>query len=172
MAISYQLPATPGLVLVNPVPPRKKRSNKKSTSRMFSEPRTPPEQGNVADQEPRHLPITYGDCRKEVGDGPCPYISCRHHLLAELMGNGVKVHHWEGIKSGEAFDGSLETCSIRLAERTGGMDMVAVGQALGNVTSERARIIEASALRKLARVIGQGAVDCLTSAKKRTENLR
>lgn len=158
-------------VLVSPEPKPLKRVYKKSKSRTFSEPRSKKEQRELTKREPRHLPVTYGDCQRELGSGPCPYVSCRHHLYTEEMGNGVKVHRFEELISGEIFDdpAAPETCSLRLAER-GPFELRQVGAAMGDITDERIRHVEEIAKRKLGRAVSRGGIDFLRG--KTPENER
>jgi hypothetical protein len=147
-------------VLTAPEPKPVKRTNKKSKSRTFSEPRSKKEQRELTKREPRHLPLTFEACQRELGSGPCPYVSCRHHLWSEQMGNGIKIHRFAELMSGEIFDDpdAPESCSLRLAAR-GALDSKDVGKALGDVTDERIRNVEEIAQRKLARKISAGQID-------------
>ena len=45
----------------------------------------------IQDVEDYERPRTFGDCERMVGDGPCPYVSCRHHLFFETD-SGTKSH--------------------------------------------------------------------------------
>lgn len=155
-------------VLTAPEPKAKKRVYKKSKSRTFSEPRTQKEQRELTKREPRHLPITYAACQRELGSGPCPYVSCRHHLLSEQMGNGVKLHHL--VLTGDLFDmeNPPETCSLRQAER-GPLELKDIGKALGDITDERVRNIEETAYRKLGLSISRGGIDFLRGRRREAE---
>jgi hypothetical protein len=147
-------------------PPKTKRVYKKSKSRTISEPRSKHQRPILV--EPRHLPLTYEVCQRELGSGPCPYISCRHHLLSEEMGNGVKLHHL--VLSGELFDmeNPPETCSLRQAER-GPLELKDIGRAMGEITDERVRNIEETAYRKLGLNISRGGIDFLRGRRREAE---
>jgi hypothetical protein len=92
--------------------------------------------------EPSNLPRTRADC--EGGPRPCPLISCRHNLSADVtFAGGVRVH-W--LPEDEP---DRPTCALDLAERQG-MGERDVGEALG-CSRERVRQIEHRALKKIAR---------------------
>lgn len=87
-------------------------------------------------------PSTRAQCRD--GPRPCLFVSCRFHLyldVNELTGamklNFPHLQPWE----------LAESCALDIAER-GGMSLEELG-ALLNVTRERARQIEITAIGKL-----------------------
>lgn len=87
-------------------------------------------------------PSTRAQCRS--GPRPCLFVSCRFHLyldVNELTGamklNFPHLQPWE----------LAESCALDIAER-GGMSLEELG-ALLNVTRERARQIELTAIGKL-----------------------
>jgi hypothetical protein len=89
-------------------------------------------------------PRKRSDCRG--GARPCMYVSCRFNLYLDVNENtgSIKINHpdrepWE----------LTETCALDVAER-GAHTYEAIGQVL-NVTRERARQLEESALAKLVR---------------------
>jgi hypothetical protein len=88
-------------------------------------------------------PKRRSECRGH--DGPCVYVSCRFHLYLDVTATGsIKVNHpdrepWE----------LGDTCALDVAER-GAHTYEAIGRML-NVTRERARQLEESALAKLLR---------------------
>ena len=91
----------------------------------------------VGAEHPR--PRTRGECPEAR---PCPFVSCRHHLYLDVKPTG----------SLRILDAELEdladTCSLDAADR-GPLSLDAVAARLG-ITKERARQIEAQALRSLA----------------------
>lgn len=100
-------------------------------------------------------PRTRGDCKD--GPRPCPWISCRHHLLREIRGalpanlaqRSLPPQTLERIGSAviEALSEMPETCALDVADR-GGTTLEAVAQTL-YLTRERVRQLEVRALLKL-----------------------
>lgn len=85
--------------------------------------------------------------RSECVDGPrpCPYVSCRYHLLLDVSPKTGKLK----LNFGTDDPAELpDTCSLDVAAR-GAETLDVVGAAM-NVTRERARQIEAKALAKVA----------------------
>ncbi len=93
----------------------------------------------VVDNEGR--PRTRGECVD--GPRPCPWVSCRHHLYAEITLDGGLRVVWPDLEPGDMH----ESCSLDVADR-GGVRDAKVG-ALLNVTRARARQIEDAALQHL-----------------------
>ena len=83
-------------------------------------------------------PMTRGECVD--GPRPCPWVSCRHHLAYEVSPAGGLKEKFPGLE----LEQLPQTCSLDVAD-TGGMALDGVG-ALLNVTQERVRQIERSAL--------------------------
>lgn len=97
-----------------------------------------PELAAAIEQE---RPKTRADC--EGGPRPCPFVSCRHHLYLDVTAVG-SIHL--NFPDKEVWE--LErSCSLDLAEEDG-LTLDEVGKAL-QVTRERARQIEAKALRRV-----------------------
>jgi DNA-directed RNA polymerase specialized sigma24 family protein len=108
-------------------------------------------------------PIVRGDCAD--GPRPCPHVSCRQHLLREwpLVGRealaaspdwaeGWRTHPaTRGAGSlAEALARMPATCALDVVDDApDGLPLEEIGRLLG-CTRERARQIEAVALRKLA----------------------
>jgi hypothetical protein len=86
-------------------------------------------------------PTTRAQCRS--GPRPCPWVSCRHHLLTDVSTFGALKLNFPD----RDLDELPATCALDVAER-GGLPLEEVG-ALLNVTRERARQIEVEALRKI-----------------------
>jgi hypothetical protein len=86
-------------------------------------------------------PQTRADCKGH--EGPCPFVSCSHHLYLDVNPSGtVKINHpgrepWE-LK---------ETCSLDVADRDA-TTLEEIGELLG-LTRERIRQYEERILRKL-----------------------
>lgn len=91
-------------------------------------------------------PATRGECSDVPR--PCPYVGCRHHLYLDVGAAG-------GVKLTTALEPSAMpaaySCALDVADR-GDHLLEEVGQILG-VSRERARQIEAAALRKVLRLI-------------------
>lgn len=85
-------------------------------------------------------PATRGDC--EGGERPCPWVSCRYHLLLDVDPKTGAIHTSFG---GADFDQIPQTCTLDIADR-GGETLESIAQTLG-LTRERVRQIEASAQR-------------------------
>lgn len=108
-------------------------------------------------------PVTRGDCAD--GPRPCPWTSCRHHMLieSELVSRdglantppwapGLRVHPAarRARTLAEALRALPVSCALDfVAEHPDGAPLEVIGETLG-VTRERARQLEARALRKLA----------------------
>jgi hypothetical protein len=95
--------------------------------------------------------------RAECPEGPCPWVSCVHHLYLDVSDDSgaIKINHpdkevWE----------IAETCALDVAERDGGVTLEEVG-ALMNITRERVRQVEGRALVQLRRLAPQALRDQL-----------
>lgn len=104
-----------------------------SVSRRFILPTvpTPPNEGR---------PLTRGDC--EGGERPCPWVSCRYHLLLDVDPKTGAIYT---SFDGDDFDQIPETCALDVADQGGGT-LESIAQTLG-LTRERIRQIEAKAQR-------------------------
>lgn len=95
-----------------------------------------PDQGQHASR-----PKTRGEC--QGGYRPCPFVSCRYHLALDVNRHGGVKINFPGL---EVWD-LTETCALDVADRDGAsLDDIAVRM---NLTRERVRQIEESALRKM-----------------------
>jgi len=105
----------------------------------------------VDEQRPR----TRAECiQGENTERPCPFVSCRHHLylgVNERTGS-IKLN-FPGL---EVWD-LPESCALDVADR-GEMTLEAVGD-LMNLTRERVRQLETSALEKLKALSELAAVN-------------
>lgn len=93
------------------------------------------------------VPATRADCPPPAS-GPCPYVSCRHHLWLvesrDRAGNPAR-----GAQGDAAFKAStMESCALDVAE-LGAASYEEIGALLG-VDHTRVRQIEEDALEKLA----------------------
>jgi hypothetical protein len=104
----------------------------------------------------RRRPKTYGECRP----GPCPWMSCRHHLKLDV---DETTHAVKDNFPGLDFDQMTETCSLRVADTVPEDEVLPLEQvgAFANITMERARQLEkeglASMKRAMKRVRRKGA---------------
>jgi hypothetical protein len=89
-------------------------------------------------------PKTWGECQERI-KGPCPWVSCRHHMLLEVDADIVKINF-----PGKAIGALEETCSLRVAE-DGKHTLERIGELL-NITLERSRQLEEGALQKMKRM--------------------
>lgn len=98
------------------------------------------------DAHPR--PQTRVECAE--GDRPCPYVSCRHHLYLDVSPRtGAIKLNFPDLEIGDM----PETCVLDIAEH-GGATLEEVG-AFMNLTRERARQIETSALHQLRKKLDE-----------------
>lgn len=87
-------------------------------------------------------PRTRGDCAD--GPRPCPFVSCRHHLWLDVNPRtGSIKQNFPDLEPGEL----AESCVLDAADR-GGMNLDRVADRM-NLTKERARQIEQTALRRI-----------------------
>ncbi len=86
-------------------------------------------------------PRTRADCRD--GPRPCGWVSCRHHLYADIQKSGHLLINSE-VEPHQMSD----SCALDIAER-GGMTLVQIARILG-VTKERVRQIVDNAMNTMA----------------------
>lgn len=91
-------------------------------------------------------PRTRADCRN--GPRPCGWVSCRHHLYADIQKSGHLL-----INSPVEPDQMADSCALDVAER-GGMTLVQIARILG-VTKERVRQIVDTAMDTMASRVDQ-----------------
>lgn len=90
-------------------------------------------------------PATRGECMDD--EGPCPFVSCKHHLYLDVNErNGSTKLNFPDVE----VEAMPETCALRVADR-GGVTLEEIG-AIMNLTRERIRQIESSALARLKAV--------------------
>jgi hypothetical protein len=109
-----------------------------------------PDDENVVYDRPK----TRGDCL--TMERPCPFVSCKYHLYLDVMSSGSIHHNFPDLEVWELID----TCTLDVAE-DGDVARPGAGEGEGatleqlgllfNVTRERIRQIEVTALEKLAR---------------------
>lgn len=86
-------------------------------------------------------PKTWGEC---CATGPCPFVSCRHHLYLDVSPETGSIK----INYPDLEPEELEhPCALRIAS-TGAQTLEEVGKAM-NLTRERSRQVEVIALHKL-----------------------
>lgn len=92
-------------------------------------------------------PRTRGECKG--APRPCPWVSCRHHLALEVTRTGGLKEKFPGVE----LEDMPHTCSLDLAD-SGPMALDSVAYTL-NVTAERVRQIEESALENLKPLVNR-----------------
>lgn len=99
--------------------------------------------GLTGDEAPvrRHLPMLRASC--ESFERPCPFVSCKHHLFLDTSAKGTITLNFPDLEP----DQLPHSCALDVANG-GGATLEEVGEIM-NLTRERVRQIEASALRKL-----------------------
>jgi hypothetical protein len=102
------------------------------------------------DDGARRLPLVRGDCAQE--ERPCPYVSCRYHLFVDVdpRSGSAKLNFPDlfDIDGFPELERMKETCVLDVADREDAT-LEEVGELL-NVTRERVRQLEVSAIEKLA----------------------
>lgn len=96
----------------------------------------------------RRRPKTFAECKP----GPCPWVSCRHHLKLDV---DPITHSVKDNFPGVDIDEMGETCSLRVAQivRDGEpMPLEQVGK-YANITMERARQLEKEGLASMKRAL-------------------
>lgn len=89
-------------------------------------------------------PRTRADCERFAGAGPCPFVSCAHHLYLDVSPRTGSVK----LNFPDLEPHELEvSCALDVA-REGGVSMQRVGD-LMNLSRTRVQQIEAAALAKL-----------------------
>ncbi len=87
-------------------------------------------------------PATRSEC--SVGERPCPFVSCKHHLYIDVNPNtGAIKLNFPDLEVWEL----AETCALDVADR-GGITLEEVGEIM-NLTRERVRQVEMRGLMKL-----------------------
>jgi len=90
------------------------------------------------------LPLKRSEC--EGGSRPCPLISCRHNLTADVSRAGGLTIHWDPAEHPDR-----PSCALDVTDAAGdGHTVEATGVVLG-VSRERVRQMEFKAMRKAKR---------------------
>ncbi|MCS6797498.1 MAG: hypothetical protein NZ898_03025 [Myxococcota bacterium] len=91
-------------------------------------------------------PRTRADCAG--AERPCPYVSCKYHLYLDVhpLRGSIKLN----FPDLEVWEMS-ETCALDVADR-GGITLEEVGEIM-NLTRERVRQVETTALAKLQAIV-------------------
>jgi Sigma-70, region 4 len=94
------------------------------------------------DVDGQKKPTVRAEC--QTIDGPCPYVSCKHHLYLDVSARtGAIKLNFPDLEVWEMN----ETCALDIADR-GGTTLEEVG-AIMNLTRERIRQVEVKGLAKL-----------------------
>jgi hypothetical protein len=96
---------------------------------------------NAADEDLEKRPTTRGEC--ERGERPCPFVSCQYHLYLDVSSHGSIKLNFPDLEPWEI----PVTCALDVAS-DGGVSLERIGSLI-NLTRERVRQLEESALRKL-----------------------
>lgn len=92
-------------------------------------------------------PKTRAECKE--GARPCPFVACKHHLYLDVnpVTGSIKLNfpHLE-------LSEMRETCALDIADR-GAITLEEIGEIM-NLTRERIRQLEQSALRKIEEAVG------------------
>jgi hypothetical protein len=92
-------------------------------------------------------PKTRAECKE--GARPCPFVACKHHLYLDVNPEtgSIKINfpHLE-------LSEMKETCALDIADR-GPITLEEIGEIM-NLTRERIRQLEQSALEKIEGVVG------------------
>lgn len=108
--------------------------------------------GAVAKPTPRHLPVLREACL--TGVRPCVYVSCPNNLYLDVNeNNGSITYNFPGLEPGQM----KVSCVLDVA-REGGITLEETGSNL-NLTRERIRQIESSAMKKLQAAAKEGDIE-------------
>ena len=88
-------------------------------------------------------PLARTECKD--GERPCPYVACKHHLYLDVNPRtGSIKFNFPNLELNEM----KETCALDIADR-GAITLEEIGEIM-NLTRERVRQLEQSALEKIA----------------------
>jgi hypothetical protein len=105
-------------------------------------------------------PTTRGDC--VAGHRPCPWVSCRHNLFADVSENGWLKLNFPHLDP----DQMVESCSLDVADRHDeGITLEELGK-LFNVSLEGARQIEIDVLGELRAKLGEEEVAAMLEGER------
>lgn len=125
------------------------------------------EESEAWEEGQRDRPKTWAACRETTG--PCPYVSCRHHLFLDINPKSGSVKfNFPGKELWELE----ETCSLRAADSAHTLDGVAD---LMNMTRERVRQVEDESVERIKSSISveafePGAARQVQSSAKKTRD--
>lgn len=120
----------------------RRRPKTMSRREMLREQRRRERAGDVLEVVEYDRPKNRTECRG--GPRPCLYVSCKHHLYLDVNPETGSIKlNFPDLEPWELE----ETCALDVAER-GGITLEEVGEIL-NLTRERIRQLEVSALHKL-----------------------
>lgn len=93
-------------------------------------------------------PRTWGECRAALELGPCPWVSCKHHLYLDINPQtGSIILNFPDLEPWELN----HSCSLDVTE--GGELTLDIVGARMNLTRERIRQVETRAMNRLADVL-------------------
>lgn len=96
-------------------------------------------------------PATRGECAGHAG--PCPWLSCRHHLKFEVTPTGAIIDHFPGVE----LEDMTDTCALDVADR-GGLSTDEAAVVL-NMTHQRLSQVETIAREKVRGGLAAHAAD-------------
>lgn len=115
------IPASVGLD--DSIPPRPKRRRLRVVSQPLLRNLDPELDEFIAEAERTH-PRSLGDCDRVVGDGPCPFVSCKMHLWSDGLDDDEvddklprRMRWFEHLVETVHPDDWGETCAMRIAMR-------------------------------------------------------
>ncbi len=142
----------------------RRRPKTMSRREMLREQRRRERAGEVLEIVEYERPKNRSECRS--GPRPCLFVSCKHHLYLDVNPetgsiklNFPELEPWE----------LEETCALDVAER-GGITLEEVGDIL-NLTRERIRQLEVTALQKLRHESPKHELDAFVGWDPRREDV-
>lgn len=142
----------------------RRRPRTMSRREMTREQRRRDRAGDVVEVLEYDRPMTRADCVN--GGRPCLFVSCRHHLYLDVNPEtgSIKLN----FPDKEVWE-LEQTCALDVAER-GGVTLEEVGDIL-NLTRERIRQLEATALEKMKGNASEHELDAFVGWDPRRDDI-